>query len=76
MQNHSSDPEKSAPEAPSANKDLPIIVVEINASGHVQQLDRNFSLLSICGVGLVSGNTWAALGGTIVSDPTQRQYHT
>lgn len=39
----------------------------INASGHVQELDRNFSLLSITAVGIVTGNTWAALGGSIVS---------
>ena len=32
---------------------------------HGQQLDRNFSLLSICATGLVVGNTWAALGGSI-----------
>jgi choline transport protein len=35
----------------------------INASGHVQELDRNFSLLSICSVGICTGNTWASLGG-------------
>ncbi|MCJ1382947.1 hypothetical protein MMC17_006060 [Xylographa soralifera] len=29
-----------------------------------QQLDRNFSLLSISAVGIVTGNTWAALGGS------------
>lgn len=29
------------------------------------RLDRNFSLLSICSVGIVTGNTWAALGGSI-----------
>ena len=39
----------------------------INASGHKQELDRNFSLLSICAVGICTGNTWAALGGSIVS---------
>jgi choline transport protein len=38
----------------------------INASGHVQELDRNFSLLSVCSVGICTGNTWAALGGSIV----------
>ena len=31
------------------------------------RLDRNFSLLSISAVGIVTGNTWAALGGSIVS---------
>ena len=35
----------------------------------IQQLDRNFSLLSISAVGVVTGNTWAALGGSIVSTP-------
>jgi choline transport protein len=39
---------------------------EINETGHKQELDRNFSLLSICSVGIVTGNTWAALGGSIV----------
>ena len=39
----------------------------INASGHKQELDRNFSLLSICVVGICTGSTWAALGGSIVS---------
>lgn len=38
----------------------------INPSGHPQELDRNFSLVNICGLGLTSGNTWIALGGTIV----------
>lgn len=30
-----------------------------------QRLDRNFNLLSIISVGVVTGNTWASLGGTI-----------
>jgi choline transport protein len=38
----------------------------LNASGHVQQLHRQFSLLSVCSVGICTGNTWAALGGSIV----------
>jgi choline transport protein len=38
----------------------------LNASGHVQELDRNFSLLAVCSVGITTGNTWAALGGSIV----------
>lgn len=39
----------------------------INASGHKQELDRQFSLLSICSIGITTGNVWAALGGSIVS---------
>ena len=39
----------------------------INASGHKQELDRNFSLLSICAVGICTSNTRATLGESIVS---------
>ena len=39
----------------------------INGAGHVQELDRNFNLLSACGMALTAGNTWAALGGSIVN---------
>lgn len=45
---------------PGTIADLPI-----NASGHHQELDRNFNLLSICGVAVTTGNTWVALGGTV-----------
>jgi hypothetical protein len=41
----------------------------INESGHVQELDRQFSLLSICSIGITTGNVWAALGGSIVRHP-------
>lgn len=39
----------------------------INASGHRQELDRNFSLLSICAVAVTTGNTWIAQGGSLVT---------
>ncbi|PYI23761.1 amino acid transporter [Aspergillus violaceofuscus CBS 115571] len=39
----------------------------INASGHKQELDRNFGFINICGLALTSGNTWIALGGSIVT---------
>lgn len=38
----------------------------LNASGHKQELERNFSLLSLCAIGITTGNVWAALGGSIV----------
>jgi choline transport protein len=38
----------------------------INASGHVQELDRNFNLLSAAGVGLVVGSVWPAVAGSIL----------
>lgn len=38
-----------------------------NASGHVQELDRNFSLLNAVGVALLVGSVWPAFGGTILT---------
>lgn len=38
----------------------------VNASGHVQELARNFHLLSLAGVGLVVGNVWPPIGGSIL----------
>lgn len=38
----------------------------VNASGHVQELARNFNLLSLVGIGLVVGNVWPAIGGSIL----------
>lgn len=38
----------------------------VNASGHVQELTRRFSLLSLAGVGLTVGSVWPAIGGTIL----------
>ena len=43
-----------------SNEDL------INASGHVQEVDRNFGLLSLSAYGITNGNVWAVLGGTIL----------
>ncbi|KAF7562833.1 hypothetical protein G7046_g1292 [Stylonectria norvegica] len=40
--------------------------VVFNASGHVQELQQNFNLLSLAGVGLVVGNVWPAIGGSIL----------
>lgn len=40
-------------------------LLEVNAAGDFQKLEQNFSLFSICSVGIVTGNTWAALGGSI-----------
>ncbi|KAJ7076674.1 choline transport protein [Mycena belliarum] len=37
----------------------------INASGHVDQLDRQYGLLSICATALNIDNAWVALGGSI-----------
>lgn len=39
----------------------------INASGHREELERNFGLVSIVSFAITSGNTWVSLGGTVVS---------
>ncbi|KAJ6506855.1 choline transport protein [Mycena sanguinolenta] len=40
-------------------------VVRVNASGHVDQLHRQYGLLSICATALTIDNAWVALGGSI-----------
>ncbi|KAJ6559305.1 amino acid permease-domain-containing protein [Mycena sp. CBHHK59/15] len=37
----------------------------VNASGHVDQLDRQYGLLSICATALTIDSAWVALGGSI-----------
>lgn len=60
--------EKKSNEKPRLEADDTIAVGEVlNASGHKQELERQFSLLSICAIGITTGNVWAALGGSIVS---------
>jgi predicted protein tyrosine phosphatase len=49
-------------ETQNISEDVPVT----NVSGHAQELDQNFRLLSICATGIVTGNTWTALGGAIV----------
>ena len=39
----------------------------VNASGHVQELDRQFSFFSVFALGGTAGNAWGALAGSIVS---------
>lgn len=38
----------------------------LNASGHVQELERQFSLVSLAGIGLSVGIVWPAAGGSIL----------
>lgn len=38
---------------------------DINASGHKDQLQRQYSLWGICGLALTIDNAWIALGGSI-----------
>lgn len=39
----------------------------VNPSGHKQELQRNFSLMSICAVAITTGNTWIAQGGSVTT---------
>ncbi|KAH3911440.1 hypothetical protein HBI56_103990 [Parastagonospora nodorum] len=58
--------EKKSDETPRYEVDDSVGVGEVlNASGHKQELERQFSLLSICSIGITTGNVWAALGGSI-----------
>jgi len=51
-----------------ADKEVSIVTKEggvVNASGHRDQLDRQYGLLSICGLALTIDNAWVALGGSL-----------
>ena len=50
----------------SPTEDPPTADGLINASGHKQELDRNFNIISIICYAITSGNCWVSLGGTIV----------
>jgi choline transport protein len=62
----SNQPTSDSEKGTMTDKDPDPGLMEVNETGHMQELERNFSLFSICSVGIVTGNTWAALGGSIV----------
>jgi choline transport protein len=39
---------------------------EVNASGHEDQLERQYGIWSLCGLALTIDNAWVALGGSII----------
>ena len=39
--------------------------VNLNASGHKDQLTRQYGLLALCGLALNIDNAWIALGGSV-----------
>lgn len=45
----------------------PSLTAPVNASGHIQQLDRIFGFFSSCSISIVSDNAWVAGGGALVS---------
>lgn len=50
--------------------DNEVVVVDddgttVNASGWKDQLDRQYGLLSLCGIALTVDNAWVALGSSI-----------
>ena len=60
---HSRDPEK----IDDVNRNTSIVQAGevVNASGHRDQLQRHYGLVSICGLALTIDNAWVALGGSI-----------
>jgi hypothetical protein len=67
--NTASNEMKSQPEKGPIVRDAPVGdgEGEINASGHKQELQRNFSLLSICAIAITTGNSWIAQGGSVTT---------
>lgn len=58
------------PEIEPSDLDHEVVVVDddgtaVNASGWKDQLDRQYGLLSLCGIALTVDNAWVALGSSI-----------
>ena len=68
MQSEKTVQDASTPAAEISPNDIDISngVENLNASGHKQQLERQFSLFSLSSVAITAGNQWVALGGSIV----------
>lgn len=61
------DIEKRPAEPTADEQDLPRDTGgNVNVSGHVQELDRSFSVWSICCIGIMNNNAWASGGGSLV----------
>lgn len=59
---------KVSEDSPSqGSEEIEAVPAGVNASGHTQELARNFDLLSLAGVGLVVGTVWPAVGGSILT---------
>jgi hypothetical protein len=54
------------PGHPAFSADEVGVEVPINASGHRQELEKNFGLFSICGIAVTTGESWIVLGNSIV----------
>ena len=64
--NHDEKVTTAAIDSYSSSTETPPDTGLVNVSGHKQELERNFGLISLCGLGITSGNTWIALGGAVV----------
>ena len=61
--------DESGPQKHDVNGKILIETAEgelVNPSGHKDQLQRHYGILSICGLALTIDNAWVALGGSIV----------
>ncbi|KAL9033052.1 MAG: hypothetical protein Q9214_007695 [Letrouitia sp. 1 TL-2023] len=51
--------------SPIDNRGEVLYDVGINASGHHQEVERNFNIFSVLSVGVTTGNAWVALAGSL-----------
>jgi len=57
--------EKRELDAGDNTRDANTSVEILNASGHRDQLDRQYGILSICGMALTVDNAWVAIGTSL-----------
>ena len=65
------DPEKSMDDSDRRPSAIVTAGEIVNASGHRDQLQRQYNLLSICGLALTIDNAWVALAGSIAISISQ-----
>ena len=65
------DPEKYVDDADRRPSAIVAAGEIVNASGHRDQLKRQYGLLSICGLALTIDNAWVALAGSIALSISQ-----
>lgn len=61
----SPDPTREKVMAKEEGPDVAVGEVRINASGHKDQLQRQYRLIALCALALNIDNAWIALGGSV-----------
>ena len=59
------DPDRQTRKSVEDNIEGEVEGIRVNASGHVDELQRHFGIWSLCGLALTIDNAWVAMGGSL-----------